>query len=314
MITMNESTPDNLPSLSASHGNRTILRLNRIAFQHFHEGRFPEASECFLSAMQVLKRVCSASGEQQDLSSDDHRTLDLPDTWQESTYQKMTRLGAVLQPMNFCDLYLPLQLESSIQSEEICSRYTLIGFVLIFNLATTIHHHALVFEEQGNIVKESTVSRGTLVIRALRLYRCAFEGVSVHNYPSRPSELDKTSLSRQIVLGQQLLLSTIHNMGLLLGSEEKSKSLIGMTENNSNSNRDSLPSSYRCFQIAFATIQSLSVYYGIQHSDFPPDFELQLVIDTALHELQSSESRKKSQSNDDDDNPWIVHSDTAPCA
>jgi hypothetical protein len=313
---MNDFTPnDHLPSVSASIANRTIHRLNRIGLQHFQGGRFPEASECFLSAMKVLKRTCSSIEERQDISNDDNNTLDLPDVYQEYTKKKTTRLDAILPPMNFCNLYLPLQWVSTVHcKEEVCSRYTLIGFLLIFNLASTIHHHALHFDDPCNSTTEPTVSRETLVARALQLYQCAFEGVSIHEYPTS-SGLDKLFRSRQIVLGLQILLSAIHNMGLLLSSEEKRNSLIKDTEMSNvadNSNRDALPPSYRCFQVVFATLHSLSDYYGIEHSDFPLDFELQLVIDTALEGLHICESPRSGQVNDN--NPWAIHSDTAPSA
>jgi hypothetical protein len=144
----------------------------------------------------------------------------------------------------------------------------------------------------------------------MKLYQCAFDGVSTHSYPT-PSGLETTTRSRHIVLGQQILLSTIHNMGLLLSTEEK-RNLTTSNSNLGNTCEDTIPPSYRCFQVVFATLHSLSDYYGIQHSDFPPDFELQLLIDTALEGLQSCESRKRAQSNND--NPLAVHFNTAPCA
>jgi hypothetical protein len=156
-LTMNGSTPNNLPLLPASIGDHTILRLNRIGLEHFQDGRFPEAMECFLSAMQVLKRKCSSAVEQQDLFKDDH-VSDLSDACQEYTYKKTSRLGAILQPINICKLHL-LFSDLSIQSEEACSKYTLIGFVLIFNLASTIHHHALLFDEQDNSTSETRIER-----------------------------------------------------------------------------------------------------------------------------------------------------------
>jgi hypothetical protein len=306
---MKDSTPNRLPSLPAFLANRDLLRLNRIGCQHFQAGRFSEASECFLGAMSDLKRTCSFRGEQLDLSNDDH-ALELSDTCQEeSISSKTTRLGAVLQPMSLCNLHLPFQCETSDQSMEVCSSYTLVSFVLIFNLASTIHHRALMFDEECNNTTELTVSRDTLVNWALQLYQCSYQGVSNYDYPS-PSGLDKTVHSRRVVLGQQLVLSVAHNMGLLLSTEEKRiMSLIeeaGMNSNYNTSNSDCKFSSYRCFQVVFATLHSLRDYYGIRHSDFPSDFEMQLVIDTALEGLACKNKYDKYLD--------ALHSDTAPCA
>jgi hypothetical protein len=304
---MNNATSPVLTFLA----NRDLLRLNHIGCQHFQAGRFSEASECFLRAVRVLKRVCLLDGELLDLGNDDH-ALDVSDTYQEESIStKTTRLGAVLQPM--MNLYLPIQCEkTSVQSKEVCTSYTLASFVLIFNLASTIHHHALMFDEECNSAMESTVSRETLVNWALQLYQCSYHGVSNHDYPS-PSALDKTVHSRQVVLGQQLVLSIAHNMGLLLSTEEqRRKSLVEETEmistdnNVKNSNSDCKFSSYRCFQVVFATLHLLRTYYGIQHRDFPSDFELQLVINTALEGL--------SRTNNYGEYPGDLHSDTAPCA
>jgi hypothetical protein len=312
LLTMSDSTPNNPPSLPAFLANRDLLRLNRIGCQHFQRGRFSEASECFLGAMKDLKRTCSFDGNRLNLPNDVH-ALDVSDTCQEESIStKTTRLGAVLQPMSLCTLYLLFHCETSDQSIEVCSSYTLISFVLIFNLATTIHHHALMFDEQCNSAMDSTVSQETLVNWALQLYQCSYKGASNFDYPS-PAGLDKTVHSRQIVLGQQLVLSIVHNMGLLLSTEEqRRKSLVEETEmnpidnNGKNSNSDCQFSSYRCFQVVFATLHSLRDYYGIRHSDFPSDFEMQLVIDTALEGL--------SHKNNYDKYLDALHSDTAPCA
>jgi hypothetical protein len=310
---MNISTSNSVPS-SAFFVHRKILGLNRIGNQQFQRGHFPEASDCFLSAIQSLKRACSFGGEPPELSNDDYLTFDQSQAWcQEFTIEKRTmttRLSALMRPMTFRDAYFSLHHpneSSSVQWRDVYSRDTLVGLILIFNLASTIHHYALVIDEQQKANSRSnnscfgrlkpTVSREVLVNHALQLYECALEGVSstydcILAYPG----LDKTLHARQLVLRQQLLLSSTHNMGLLLGNIEEERSArldveTRMNPNNSNSNfattsRDVLPTSYRCFQVVFASLHSLSDYYGIQHSDFPSDFELQVVVDTALERLQ----------------------------
>jgi hypothetical protein len=116
----------------------------------------------------------------------------------------------------------------------------------------------------------------------------------------------------KIVLSLQIVLGIAQNMGMLLSTEDENNWLIEETEMNTNNNcgnnssSDTRPSSFRCFQVVFATLHSLSDYYGIQHSDFPPHFELQLVIDSALGGL----SRKPGQRNVDS----AFHSKLAPCA
>jgi hypothetical protein len=336
--TMNNATSNNYLS-SPSFANQSILGMNRKGIQHFQEGRFSEATECFLSAIQTMKRTCSLGEEAQEglSANDEHRRLDVRSSCccQESTCEKhtaaMTRFGAVLPPMDFCDVSFALHQqqhnEASIQLRDAYSRYTLISFVLIFNLASTIHHQALVVDDDKQLQQQQqqqqhlqqtadssnsssnsdnsctkpTVPRDVLVKRALRLYQRAFEGLSsIHDDTMSSSGLDNTIRSRRIVLRQQLLLSTGHNMGLLLLSTEENRTLLNedndpeMTVPDSSCsnicNKDTtqqFPSSHRCFQVVFATIHALSDYYGIQHSDFPSDFDLQLVIDTALEGLQS---------------------------
>jgi hypothetical protein len=348
-MTMYPSTSNNVHG--ASFTNRSILGLNRTGIQHFQVGRFPEASEYFLSAIQTLKSTCSVDGESADLSNDDHDhdTVDDSHAWyQESTDEKMTaatRLGAVLGPISFGNGYFPSKQEhkSGMSLRDLYARYPLVGLVLIFNLASTIHHYALIVDKEqqeqqaddndnnksnSNGNRSPTVSRDILVDRALRLYQCAFDGVSsILDYTMSSSGLDKTLYSRQVVLRQQLLLSTIHNMGLLISSteEERNSCLHDVTvkknpnnniNNGSNVANSSIesqrPTSYRCFQVVFATLHSLGDYYGIQPSDFPSDFELQVVIDTALERLQNCPSSSSSSTTTKGQN--AIHPGTAPCA
>jgi hypothetical protein len=301
---MNTSLSCSLPSFNAAFANRTILRLNRIGIQHFHEGCYPEASRCFLSAIKLLKRLTTCSLGETSFGNECNNEVECQDAMERSRahpspLRKSERKGSVLQPMEPSSLQFVFNgdfCSTTVPEDGIYTRYTWIGFVLIYNLASTVHHHAL-------SVTEQSPNRKVLVVQALRLYQCAFQGISNQEYNPASLHRSKDASSNQVILGQRLLLSVVHNMGLLLCDEE-------VRQNHHKIPSFSLPSAHRCFQVVFATIHSLRDYYGIQLGDFPAEFELQLVIDTALERLGICQGT----GGEDDENTPGGHSATAPCA
>jgi hypothetical protein len=118
-----------------------------------------------------------------------------------------------------------------------------------------------------------------MIDQSLRLYQCAYQGLTYHDYQFQ-SIGNKGYRSQFVILGQRLLLSTMHNTGLLLRALEEGSRQSGTKTLSSRST-----SSSRCFQLVLTTVHSMEQYYGIKHSDFPYDFDLDMVIQTALELL-----------------------------
>ncbi|KAG7340942.1 hypothetical protein IV203_030557 [Nitzschia inconspicua] len=315
MCTMNHSTSSSsTSSFTSSSAVRTVFRLNRIGLQHFHEERYSDASECFLSGIKVLKRLttCCLNGSSscsESIEMPAHAdSLELSQAY-SNPLPKSNRKGAILQPLDITSLQFPFG-----NNGDVYDRYTWVSFALIFNLASTMHYNAMLMKEgQPSLNSESTMSRNVLVEQALRLYQCAFEGVSNQEFPTSPPLHERSCRTSRVILAQRLILSVAHNMGLLLSGMELRDVGMGIagSDNNHNSRASRRPSSHRCFQVVFATVHSLRDYYGIQHEDFPADFDLQLVINTALERLEICPSDVPSGHSD---NAVFTHSATAPCA
>lgn len=308
----------NTSSIASASANCTINRLNRIGLYHFHHGSFSKASECFLSAIKSLKQLSLAPSE--DYSRRPRPAISADDC--SATIPTSRRSGSLLQPLELCNLSLDEAEPFSsavvaVDLNELYSRYTWVSFILIFNLAATVHHQACTMEEGSPPPRHEQhhTSREMLLDQALRLYQCAYQGISNHDFSSSPL-CKKSSRTQHIILGQQLQLSVLHNMGLLLTQEEALNEQLQETGDGRHQQQQQLPSAHRCFQLVFAVVHSLRDYYGIGHDDFPADFDLQLAIDVALDHLHHNNTMvpggrgQGRRINDGGD----VHFSTAPCA
>jgi hypothetical protein len=155
---------------------------------------------------------------------------------------------------------------------EIPDRFAWISYALIFNLAVTAHRRAIVTLETDCDKKYSQTALH-LFGQATGLYQCVYDGIDTHEYSQR--QACEETQTKQMVFKQRLLLSVLHNMGILFGGLEGSAT----------TQRQWQSTSFRCFQLVFATLHSLKDYYGIEKSDFPNDFDAQLVVETALDQL-----------------------------
>jgi hypothetical protein len=258
-----------------------IMNLNRVGIKNFHCQKLNEASDCFLSAIKILKRLtdegCSPSDNYRSAACAEQQQQQESNISTATTFAKSSsidstiRTSVVLEPVALEPYLFAVGYNRTTSPlSQKYDEYSLVSFVLIYNLASTMHHRTLFGADSSTIL-----SRTSMIDQALRLYQCAYDGLSSHEYTTFPPTMT-VYRSRFIVLGQRLLLSTLHNTGLLLRIFEGESSVRTTF---------SATSSIKCFQVVLATVHSMKDYCGINQRDFPHDFDLDMVIQTALEQL-----------------------------